>query len=118
MATVTDNTNLPVQTFDWGTLQWLCNEQLMDGARLTLGICEILPGQHNPLHYHPNCEEVLFVTAGRGRHRLGDEVVELSSGMTLRIPAGIAHGLENMGGEPLKCVIAFSSGDRQTIFIE
>jgi quercetin dioxygenase-like cupin family protein len=110
--------NLPVETFDWGTLQWLCNDRLLPGALQTLGQCEIAPGRRNPVHYHPNCEEVLTMLSGVGRHRLGDEFVELRAGMTIRIPANVQHNMENIGVEPIACLIVFSTGDRQTVFLE
>ena len=117
-ALVTDIHELPAETFDWGAIKWLCNGKLSPGAAQTLGLCHILPGQRNPLHYHPNCEELLYVLAGQGRHRLDDEVVELRAGMTIRIPVGVRHNFENTGWEPLVSLITFSSGDRQTVFLE
>jgi mannose-6-phosphate isomerase-like protein (cupin superfamily) len=115
---VTDSAVLPAETFAWGAIKWLYNGRLSPGAEQTLGVCHILPGKRNPLHFHPNCEELLYVLAGQGRHRLDDELVELRVGMTIRIPVGVKHNLENTGWEPLACVITFSSGDRQTVFLE
>jgi mannose-6-phosphate isomerase-like protein (cupin superfamily) len=115
---ITRRDDLPVETFGWGTLQWLCNGKLIPGATQTLGWCEIAPGRRNPVHYHPNCEEVLYMLSGVGRHHLDDEFVELRAGMTIRIPANVRHNLENTGSEPIECLIAFSSGDRQTVFLE
>lgn len=115
---VTDSSQLPTESFDWGTLQWLTNARLSPGAALTVGLCHILPGKRNPVHYHPNCEEVLYLLSGQGEHRLDGELVQLSAGMTIRIPTGVKHNLANTGVEPLVCLIAFSSGDRQTVFLE
>lgn len=115
---VTNAELLPVESFEWGTLQWLCNAKLSPMAEQTLGLCHILPGQRNPRHYHPNCEEVLYLLAGRGRHSFEDDQVELTAGMTIRIPLGVTHNLTNIGDEPLVCLIAFNSGDRQTVFLE
>ena len=115
---VTNAATLPVETFEWGTLQWLCNAKLSRRAEQTLGLCHILPGQHNPRHYHPNCEEVLSMLAGRGLHSFEDDQVELTAGMTIRIPVGVTHNLENIGDEPLVCLIAFNSGERETVFLE
>ena len=115
---ITRREDLPVESFDWGTLQWLCNARLVAGANQTLGLCEILPGCRNPVHYHPNCEEVLYMLSGVGRHSLNDEFIELRAGMTIQIPANVRHNLENVGSESIICLIAFSSGDRQTVFLE
>jgi quercetin dioxygenase-like cupin family protein len=109
---------LPEEVFEWGTLRWLCNDRISPGAAQTLGICRIWPGKRNPLHYHPNCEELLYVLAGKGRHQLDKEVIELSERTALRIPAGVRHNFANIGGETLVCLICFSSGDRQTVFVD
>jgi quercetin dioxygenase-like cupin family protein len=118
MDLVTVRDTLPEDRLEWGTLQWLSNAKLQPGAEQTLGLCTILPGQGNPLHCHPNCEEVLHVLAGVGRHRVEEEWVDLRPGVTIRIPKGVRHNLVNQGTEPMLCVIAFSSGDRQTMFLE
>lgn len=109
---------LPVQELGWGTLQWLASGLLLPGAEQTLGLCHIRPGQANPLHYHPNCEELLFVQQGTGRHQLGDAWVPLRPGTLLRVPRNARHRLVNEGNEEMICWIAFSSGDRQTVFLE
>ena len=114
---LTSANDLPLEEFDWGTLRWLCNDRLSPGTPQTLGICHIWPGKKNPLHFHPNCEELLHVLAGRGRHRLGRDVVDLAAGMTLRIPVRTHHNFENIGEETLVCLICFSAGARETVFL-
>ena len=115
---VTSRDHLPEDRLDWGTLQWLSSAKLQPGAQQTLGLCTILPGKGNPLHYHPNCEEVLHVLTGIGRHRVEEAWVDLKPGVTIRIPAGVRHMLVNEGTEPMLCVIAFSSGERETVFLD
>ncbi|MCX6910592.1 MAG: cupin domain-containing protein [Verrucomicrobia bacterium] len=109
---------IPAQEFPWGTLKWVCNEKLALGAQQTLGLASILPGHGNPIHFHPNCEEVLYVLSGCGTHSSDGQTIELKPGMTLCIPAGVKHKLTNTGVEPLKTLISFSSGDRKTVFLE
>jgi quercetin dioxygenase-like cupin family protein len=115
---VTRADQLPVEQLDWGTLQWLCSAKLVPGAQQTIGLCRIDPGRGNPLHYHPNCEEILHVLAGTGRHSIDGQWIELRPGVTVRIPAGVKHNLINEGGDTMVCVIAFSSADRQTVFLD
>lgn len=114
---VTDITQLPVEKNDWGTLQWVCNGKLMPGAEQTVGLATILPGKQNPVHYHPNCEEVLYVIGGEGIQSYDGRTVPLKTGMTIRIPANVKHNLQNTGNEPLRTLVSFSSGDRQTVWI-
>jgi quercetin dioxygenase-like cupin family protein len=115
---ITDARRLPAEGFGWGALKWLCNGTIAPGAQQTFGLVHILPGQRNPLHYHPNCEELLYVVSGEGEHRCDDEWVHLHPGMLIRIPAGVRHNLVNSGWEPISCILSFSSPDRQTVFLE
>ena len=115
---VTDTALLPVEKNPWGTLQWICNEKLMPGSAQTVGLATILPGKHNPVHFHPNCEEVLYVIAGQGLQSYDGRTILLKPGMTIRIPAGVKHNMVNTGTEPLRMLISFSSGDRKTVFLE
>jgi len=109
---------VPAQEFPWGSLKWLCNEKLAPGAQQTIGVATILPGHGNPLHFHPNCEEVLYVISGRGTHSSEGQTIELKPGTTLCIPVGVKHKLTNIGSEPLQTLVSFSSGDRKTVFLE
>ncbi len=113
----TDIAALPTEAFEWGTLTWLCNAKLSPGALQTVGLCHIHPGCGNPVHYHPNCEEVLYMLAGAGRHSFDGEPIELRTGMTIRIPSGVKHNLMNTGDVPITCLIAFNSGSRETVFL-
>jgi mannose-6-phosphate isomerase-like protein (cupin superfamily) len=115
---VTDANQLPVEQSAWGTLQWVCNEKLMPGSEQTVGLATILPGKHNPVHFHPNCEEVLYVISGEGLHSYDGQTVPLKAGMTIRIPARVKHNMVNTGTETLRTMISFSSGDRKTVFLE
>ncbi len=98
---------------EWGELTWLINSALVPGATMTLGTCLIQPGKSNPLHRHPNCDEVLVVTSGRCVKRIGDETVELGPGESVVIPQGMPHQATAIGNEPMTCVIAYNSPDRQ-----
>jgi phosphonatase-like hydrolase len=117
-AYVTSEGELPTESFEWGTLKWLCNAKLLPGAGQTTGICHILPGRRNPVHYHPNCEEVLYMLSGQGAHSFDEKSIPLRAGSTIRIPAGVRHNLSNTGSETIVCLISFSSGERETVFLE
>jgi mannose-6-phosphate isomerase-like protein (cupin superfamily) len=45
-------------------------------------------------------------------------VFDLRAGSTIRVPANVRHNLENVGAETLVCLVAFSSGNRETVFLE
>jgi quercetin dioxygenase-like cupin family protein len=115
---VVDGRNADRHDFPWGDIQWLVNDGIAPGCRQTFGVVHILPGQRNPLHYHPNCEEILYMVSGECDHSFDGQWAHLTPGMAICVPAGVRHNLENRGDEPVHCIISFSSGDRQTIFLE
>ena len=115
---VTNTALLPVEKTPWVTLQWVCNEKLMPGSAQTVGLATILPGKRNFVHYHPNCEEVLYVIAGEGLQSYDGRTIPLKAGMTIRIPAKVKHNMVNTGKETLRTLVSFSSGDRKTVFLE
>src|SRR5688572_26812941 len=104
--------------FDWGSIQWLCSEKLIADAQMTFGYVEIKPGVKNPLHQHPNCDEVLYLIAGELDHSLDGEVHRLTPGASIHIPRGVKHDAVSRGGEVARMVVAYSSGDRQTEMLE
>jgi mannose-6-phosphate isomerase-like protein (cupin superfamily) len=115
---VTDAAQLLIEKSAWGTLQWVCNDKLMPGSAQTVGLATILPGKRNPVHFHPNCDEVLYVISGQGLNSYNGRTIELKAGMTIRIPAKVTHNLVNTGTETLRTLVSFSTGDRKTVFLD
>src|SRR5699024_9888411 len=102
----------------WGTLVWLIGEEQTPGAEQTFGVVTIQPGKRNPLHEHPNCEELLYVLEGEADHKLGDEMFQIRAGDVIRIPRGTPHWAQTKGETPLVAVISFSAPDRKTKNLE
>jgi quercetin dioxygenase-like cupin family protein len=114
-AMVSRSGSYEVEQHDWGHLVWMVAGRLGNSATLTVGRCNIEPGQANPRHYHPNCDEVLHVLEGTIEHSAGDEIVPMGPGDTISIPAGTVHNARNVGDTTAVFVISFSSADRQVI---
>lgn len=102
----------------WGRLVWLIGEETMPGAQQTFGVVTIAPGKRNPLHLHPNCEELLYVMEGEADHKLGEEMFHITAGDVIRIPQGVPHWAQAKGDTPLVAVISFSAADRRTENLE
>ena len=100
--------------FPWGRLKWLMNDKLDTDAAQTFALVFINPGDTNDLHVHPNCEELLFVVSGQCDHCFCEEVFPMREGDLIRIPAGGSHNATDAVWEPVRMVIAYSSGDRRT----
>lgn len=96
----------------WGQVSWLVSAEQMPGAEQTFGVVTIYPGQRNPLHAHPNCEELLYVVSGECDHKLGDEAFHLIPGSVIRIPRGVRHWARCTSDTPLVSVVSFSAPDR------
>ncbi|MGA2707042.1 MAG: cupin domain-containing protein [Steroidobacteraceae bacterium] len=75
-------------------------------ARLTSGVCEILPGCALQIHRHPTLELYYFLE-GSGIVTLGSEEHAVRAGTTIYIPAETVHGIRNDGSALLKLFYVF-----------
>ena len=53
------------------------------------------------LHRHDRSEHALTVIAGQALIEIGDERITLRQSETVLVPAGVYHGISNLGAEPL-----------------
>ena len=100
------------------SLEWLADGSLMPGCEMTFGRVQLKPGASNPPHFHPNCQELLFVLQGTLEHTLGMTSVQLSEGSLLHIPQGVIHNARNTGNTSAILLVAYSTERRQTIFMD
>ena len=100
----------------WGSLQWLVGGAGGPSRNMTFGRVTFKPGQGNPAHLHPNCEEALFVVEGELEHTLpGGGVVRLGPGDCIVLQPGEYHRAVNVGRGTAVVVVAFNNADRQTV---
>ena len=99
-------------------LEWLADASLTPGSQMTFGRAQFEPGSSNPVHYHPNCHELVFVAEGTVEHMLGSHTVTLSAGSLLHVPQGVRHSARNIGDGVATLLVAFSSEARQTVFLD
>lgn len=115
-AKIIRSDDAPVTDAPWGALQWLVSSQNGTSGNMTLGRVSIKPGQNNPPHHHPNCEEVLYVEVGEIEHTLPQGgSTRLGPGDCIVLPQGSTHQAKNVGDEDAVVIVAFNAGDRQTI---
>ncbi len=103
-----------VLTLPWGQIIWLVGGSLHNSGTMTVGRVVIKAGHGNPIHRHPNCDEVLHVLSGRIEHTLGSAKYVMNPGDAISIPAGEWHNARTLDGVGAEMVICFSSADRQT----
>lgn len=71
---------------------------------LVMGIVEVPPGQHTPLHRH-NCEEVYYILQGRGAIESAGERFAFEAGDAVYNPENTPHRVFNTGEEILKLLV-------------
>ena len=99
-------------------IKWLFSGESAPEAEQTLGYVVIEPGQKNPLHSHPNCEELLYLLSGELDHSLEERVFRLKPGDAIRVPAGVKHDARCVGDEPAKMIVCYSAGRREMLAYE
>jgi quercetin dioxygenase-like cupin family protein len=104
-----------VEEQQWGRLVWMVNGAMGSSETMTIGRCFINPGQANPRHYHPNCDEVLHVLSGTIEHSVDDETFPMTAGDIVSIPRGSLHNARNVGDDVAEFLICFDTADRQTV---
>ena len=78
---------------------------------------EVQPGDYLPTHTD-SAEEILYIVAGEGEARLGDERGHVRAGDLAVIPAMVPHGIANTGDETLKVVGFFCESEITSTFAE
>jgi oxalate decarboxylase/phosphoglucose isomerase-like protein (cupin superfamily) len=114
-AIVAPAVNNQLIQYPWGHLTWYVSRELKNSDTMTVGEAVIKPGQQNPRHFHPNCDEVLHVVKGHIVQTMGDKSVEMNEGDTVNIPAGIHHNTKNIGTEDAVLAISYSSATRKVV---
>lgn len=77
-------------------------------TRMAITLVEGDPGSEQPVHSHPEAEQVYVIVAGSGLMRVDDEEQEVGPGTLVFIPPGANHAIRNVGSEPLTYVSATS----------
>jgi mannose-6-phosphate isomerase-like protein (cupin superfamily) len=85
-------------------LKLIYPETGFDAMTLCLGVVEIDPGHHSPLHRH-RCEEVYYVVRGTGELESDGRRYPLSPGCAVLNRPEAVHRVHNTGTETLQLVV-------------
>lgn len=77
-----------------------------DSARVAVTWIVSPRGSRQPVHRHPDSEQVYVVVRGRGLMTVGDESAEVGEGTLIRVPPETDHAIEGVSDEPLVVVTA------------
>jgi mannose-6-phosphate isomerase-like protein (cupin superfamily) len=77
-------------------------------------------GGSTQAHYHPETEEIYYITHGTGRMKIGEEIQTVVVGDAIAIPPGAPHKIWNDGTETLRflCCCAPAYEHEDTVLIE
>jgi uncharacterized RmlC-like cupin family protein len=85
---------------------------LVGAQGIHLSIATLPAGSRSSAHWHINCESAIYITRGRGRFLVGDELqdsLEFEAGDFIYVPAEALHQPVNDGPEPVEMVVARNS---------
>jgi quercetin dioxygenase-like cupin family protein len=100
--------------FDWGSITWLHSGPFSGSEELTVGEVVIKSGHCNPVHIHPNCEEVLYLLDGELEHSCGDETpYHLSPGESICVQRNVLHNATCVSENDARMMVSFSSAFRE-----
>jgi len=77
-------------------------------TQMAITLVEGDSGSEQPMHSHPEAEQVYVIVAGNGVMKVDDEEQEVAAGMLVFIPPGASHAIRNVGDESLMYVSATS----------
>ncbi len=78
-------------------VQYLVGPQVPVGKAVAVNRLSFSPGALVPTHTHDESDEILVVTAGKGRLTLTGKTVTIQSGDTVFIPRGQVHAFAAVG---------------------
>lgn len=77
--------------------------------RMVLASSDLPPGDSIPVHRHLREDEIIWVTRGTARVRLGEQQYTAGPGTTVFIPEGTCIALGNAGQDTFSMVFVFSA---------
>lgn len=87
---------------------------LFTSARLLLGLNCLEPGQTQSVHAHAGQDKFYFVLEGEGSFVVGGETQAAAEGMAVWAPAGIDHGVTNIGAQRLVLLVGIAPAPGQS----
>lgn len=81
---------------------------LFQSKTMLLGINCLEPGQVQKPHEHSDQDKFYYVVEGQGNFWLGKEQIEVEAGKVVWAPAGVIHGVKNVGDGRLTLLVGIA----------
>ncbi|MCR4425442.1 MAG: cupin domain-containing protein [Firmicutes bacterium] len=92
-------------------MQVVLSKQSDDVRDFSFLVANLYPhGGSTSIHTHDCSDELVYVVSGRGVGQVGDETVDIVPDTVLYAPAGVPHGVTNLGDEGMKLACFFIPG--------
>jgi mannose-6-phosphate isomerase-like protein (cupin superfamily) len=75
-----------------------------------IGLNCLEAGQIQSVHAHEGADKFYFVLEGRGRFTVAEEECEAGAGTLVVAPAGVPHGVSNIGDTRLSLLVGIAPG--------
>lgn len=102
---------------DWrghagATVEKFFKTTLWEGDHIMVGLNCLEPNQTQSVHAHQGADKFYLVLEGEGKFTVGDQARSAAAGALVVAPAGIAHGVTNVGSERLSLLVAIAPGPK------
>ena len=81
---------------------------LWQGEHVMVGLNCLEPGQTQKVHAHDGADKFYFVLEGQGKFTVGEEERDAEMGSLVVAPAGIPHGVANVGDVRLSLLVTIA----------
>ena len=81
---------------------------LWQGAKVMVGLNCLEPGQTQSVHSHSDADKFYFVLTGSGDFTVDNERKVVGQGTLVVAPAGVPHGVKNVGNERLTLLVGIA----------
>ena len=100
--------DIPVQNLPGRDLRWLFTPEKKLSEAFSMNVVIIKPGfTVKPAHSHPEKEEVVYITSGKGEAYIDGEVYDIHAGTAVLFQKKSVHMLRNTGDEDMKVACFF-----------
>jgi quercetin dioxygenase-like cupin family protein len=86
----------------------IIDEDILESEQFKGGLAHFEPGRTEPMHAHPDAEEINIILEGEGQLITDKDVIDCKPGEWQFIPKGVPHSHTNNSGKPFRFAWLYS----------